>query len=211
MKAIFGGFLILVAATAAAADEPPTRVAERVGEPAQLDEIVHGFFLEGNGGYWATIRPPTLTPGQGAPFSNGQGLTIAAGWDFNDLFSASLFFFYNANSMGSNYTGLSRTGLISGSYESLIPGAAFKIRFVGVKDSQGLKRTFFYVRVGAGVVFYRPKELLDKLDVMVTGGLGVEYFTKLRHFSIGLEANFGYMALTNTMGFSVLPSVKYTF
>ena len=53
--------------------------------------------------------------------------------------------------------------------------------------------------------------LLPTLDVMISGGAGIEYFTRLRHFVIGVEANFNFMALTQSVGFSVLPTVKYAF
>lgn len=175
-----------------------------------LSEVKYGFFLEGHAGYWATIRPPTLTGGRSS-FSNGQEMRIDIGYDIGRYVGIALFFAYDVNHVGSDYTGYSTTGLVSGSYEALIPGISVKARFAGIRDAQGVQRSWFYVRVAGGAMFYRPKALLDKLDVAVSGGLGFEYFTKLRHFSVGLEGNFSYMVLTQTMGFSIVPNVKYTF
>ncbi|HEY1088055.1 MAG TPA: adventurous gliding motility protein CglE, partial [Archangium sp.] len=96
-------------------------------------------------------------------------------------------------------------------FSAMMPGAAVKIRLVGFDDSQEVKRTWIYVRAGAGVVLFSPQSLLPNIDVLVTAGPGIEYHTRLRHFTIGLEANFNFLALTQTIGFSVFPTVKYAF
>jgi hypothetical protein len=53
--------------------------------------------------------------------------------------------------------------------------------------------------------------LLPTIDVLVTAGPGLEYYTRLRHLVIGVEANFNFMALTQSVGFSTLLTVKYAF
>ncbi len=47
--------------------------------------------------------------------------------------------------------------------------------------------------------------------MFVTGGVGIEYYTQLRHLIIGLEADFNFFALTQAFGFAVYPTVKYAF
>src|SRR6185437_2752542 len=62
-------------------------------------------------------------------------------------------------------------------------------------DSNDVRRLFFYVRLGAGYSIVAPKNMLSN-EPLVFGGPGIEYFTHLRHFSVGLEAD-GAFGLTN--------------
>ncbi len=174
-----------------------------------IQEIERGFYFEGRGGFWGVINPPASSTSK-QYFSTGQALELDMGFDIGERVSPSIFLIASANKMGSDYTGLSG-GSASGDFGAMIPGVGVKIRLVGFDDSQSVKRTWFYVRVAGGAIFYSPAALLNKFDVFVSAGPGVEYFTKLRHFSIGVEANFNFMALTTTLGFSVLPTVKYSF
>jgi hypothetical protein len=173
------------------------------------NEIERGFFFEARGGFWGVINPPARAGGT-TYFSPGQALGFEAGYDIGEMLSPSIFLIGTSNRMGSDYTGLATTPA-SGDFSALAPGAALKFRFLGLADSQEVKRTWFYVRAAAGVVFYSPAALLPTLDVLISAGPGIEYFTRLRHFTIGLEANFNFMALTGSLGFSILPTVKYAF
>ena len=173
------------------------------------NEIERGFFFEVRGGFWSIINPPSN--GGTTYFSTGLAMQVDMGFDIGERISPSLFFLAATNSMKSDYTGLSESGTVSGDYSTFSPGAQVKIRIVGFDDSQEVKRTWIFARGGAGVVFYSPYSLLPTIDVLITAGAGVEYFTRLRHFSIGLEANFNFMALTQAVGFSILPTVKYAF
>ena len=65
--------------------------------------------------------------------------------------------------------------------------------------------------MGGGFVLYQPKSLLPGADVLVFAGPGIEYFTRLRHFSIGFEADFIFMALSQSFGFTVTPMLRYAF
>jgi hypothetical protein len=47
--------------------------------------------------------------------------------------------------------------------------------------------------------------------VLIFAGPGIEYYTRLRHFSIGLEADFLFFALTQSIGFTVTPMLRYVF
>jgi hypothetical protein len=203
---------VLVAASVAfgADKSPDAKVTTDDKKGVTINEIERGFYFEARGGYWATLNPPTLAGGA-SYFSSGQAVELDMGFDIGDRVSPSLFLLATGNRMGSDYTGYSTNGIASGDYGAFIPGVGLKVRLVGFKDAQEVERTWFYVRVGAGVMFYSPSALINKLDVLVNAGPGIEYFTKLRHFSIGLEANFNFMALTSSFGFSVLPMVKYSF
>ena len=198
--------MVLVAPLAALAQG---KVEEKKAE--QLREIERGFFLGVNGGLWATIAPPAGA-GSKAPFLSGQALQVEMGFDIGERVSPAIFFVGAATSRaGSDYTGLSTMGAASGDFSLMIPGATAKIRLVGFADSQEVQRLWVYARVSAGFVLYSPAVLIPKNDVLISAGPGLEYFTRLRHLSIGVEANFHFMALTSSLGFSVLPSVRYAF
>ncbi|MEW5738107.1 MAG: adventurous gliding motility protein CglE [Myxococcota bacterium] len=175
-----------------------------------FNEIERGFFFEARGGFWSIVNPPT-TSGGTTYFSPGLAAQVDMGFDIGERVSPSIFLLAATNSMKSDYTGLSANGTVSGDFSTLAPGAQVKVRIVGFNDSQDVQRTWIYARGGAAVVFYSPSSLLPTMDVLITAGPGVEYFTRLRHFSIGIEANFNFMVLTQSIGFSVLPTVKYAF
>jgi hypothetical protein len=55
--------------------------------------------------------------------------------------------------------------------------------------------------------------ILDEQGIFAMGGLGVEYFTRLRHFSVGAEL--GWLGMFGDLGeahaVTILPQLKYTF
>ncbi len=185
--------------------------AERRDAPTYT-EIERGFYFGADMGFWATINPPASEANKANRyFSPGQAAQVEMGFDFGERVSAAIFFLGASNRMGSDYSGYNDGRTASGDYSSIAPGVSARVRLVGFKDSQDIRRTWISLRLQGAPVFYFPAGLQLPLDVMVAGGLGVEYFTRLRHFSIGLEANFNFMVLTQSFGFSVLPSVRYTF
>jgi hypothetical protein len=202
--------------------------------PPPLNEIEHGFYIGITAGFWSLINPPantslkldngttcslTTTPPCGSKqyFSGGQTAQVELGWNFGERLSIGIFVQGTANRMGSDYTGKSQdpknggAPAASGDFTTVIPGANVRIGIVGFSDSQDVKRGWLYVRAGAGFVLYPPKALLPGPDVLVYAGPGLEYFTRLRHFSIGLEADFVFMALSASFGFTVTPMLRYAF
>ena len=212
MKRSSSSLVVLVVGLASSLSFAQTAAPSRLEDKKAItyNEIERGFFFEGRGGFWGVINPPTLAGGF-SEFSAGQAIGLDMGFDIGERVSPSIFLLAAANRMSSRYTGLNTTGAASGDFGAIIPGAAVKVRLAGFKDSQEVNRTWVYLRGGGGVVFYSPNSLLPGIDVLVTAGAGLEYFTRLRHFVIGLEANFNFMALTGSFGFSVLPTVKYAF
>ena len=73
-----------------------------------------------------------------------------------------------------------------------------------------LKRLFFFVRAGAGFSIVAPKNMLSN-ELLVFGGPGIEYFTHLRHFSVGLEADGSFGLSNKGLGVMLQPLVRYTF
>ena len=136
---------------------------------------------------------------------------VEVGVDIGDRFSLGVFLTGTANKEGADYVGTSG-GTASGDFGMLIPGASVRVNLLGFADSQGTTRTYLYLRGGAGYVFYGPVELLRGAhDVLAFGAAGVEYYTRLRHFSIGLEASGSFLVPSATVGFSLTPSLRYAF
>ena len=80
------------------------------------------------------------------------------------------------------------------------------------------RRWWIFLRAGGAVTLYFPKTLLpnpnaggNALDILVYGGPGIEYYTRLRHFSIALEADFCFQILTQTIGINIMPTLRYAF
>lgn len=207
MKSLSSALLVVAALSSSLvfAQAPASKLEDKKG--STYNEIERGLFFEARGGFNGVINPP----GPRSYFSAGQAIGIDLGFDIGERVSPSIFFLASSNRMGSDYAGLNTTNSASGDFSAMTPGAAVRVRLVGFADSQEVKRTWISVRGGAGVVFYSPAALLPTLDVLVTAGPSVEYYTKLRHFVIGFEANFNFMALTQSVGFSTLVTFKYAF
>jgi hypothetical protein len=185
------------------------------------NEIERGLFFGVAAGFWGVINPPAAQS-SAQYFSVGQAALIEVGFDIGERVSPALFFLATSNRMGSDYTGTVRacravectTGetpqaVRSGDFGSVAPGLGARIRIAGFKDSQEVTRTWISARVGGAYVVYQPSALISQADVLLFAGPGLEYFTRLRHFSIGLDANFNFGVLTQSVGFSVLPFVRY--
>lgn len=220
MKTRSLALVVLLISSLAAAQGKPLEDRKAI----TYSEIERGFFFGVSGGFWGTINPPAAAM-SAQYFSPGQAALVEIGFDIGERVSPALFFLATSNRMGSDYTGTVRTcgsggardcttgetpqGVRSGDYGSIAPGVGARIRIAGFKDSQDVTRTWFYARVGGAFMLYQPNTLISQPDVLLFAGPGLEYFTRLRHFSIGVDANFNFMALTQSVGFSVLPFVRY--
>jgi len=171
-----------------------------------FDEVERGVFLGARAGPSFLIQAPY----QG-PFSPGQQAGVEAGVDLGNLLSVAVGVSFSANRADGTYTGKNASGAASGDYSMIVPSASLKVNLVGLNDGQGVQRTFFYVRGGAGYVLFTPKVLLPDSDILVFAGPGVEYYTRLRHFSIGLEVTGSYLLTAASFGFAVMPSLRYAF
>jgi len=176
-------------------------------EEIKFNEIERGFTVGGGAGFWVFFNAPCTT----RPVSLGQTVRIDIGGDFGERVVAGVMLQAATNKAGSDYLGT--TGVsASGDFSELMPGVGVKVNIVGFEDNQDVKRTWIYWRVAGAAVLYFPKTLIDKFDIMLQGGIGVEYYTKLRHFAVGLEASFVFMALTQTVGLSgPTVTLRYSF
>ncbi|HET6984736.1 MAG TPA: adventurous gliding motility protein CglE, partial [Myxococcaceae bacterium] len=89
--------------------------------------------------------------------------------------------------------------------------------FLGFADSQGVQRTWLYLKAGGGFALLKPNALFatDPVDsygsILVFGGPGLQYYTRLRHFSVGVEVVGSYLLKPKTFGFAITPNLRYAF
>jgi hypothetical protein len=209
MKALASLALFTVLAVPALARAQNASTSPVKDRPAEtFNEIERGLYFSLQGGVLLLANPPASSGPR--PFSTGQAVQVEVGMDLGERLSLGVFVQGSANRAGSDYVGNSG-GAASGDFSMLVPGASLRVRLVGFEDSQEVKRTFFYARVGAGFVKFSPKLLLPDSDILVFAGPGVEYYTRLRHFSVGLEVTGSSLLSSGTVGFAVMPNLRYAF
>ena len=202
-RVLLSMFLIPGAALAQTASE-----ARGSAEP-RWSEVERGLYFRAEGGAFLLANPPT-TAGRPSPFSSGAMVQAEIGYDFNQHLAAGVFVTFTANRAGSEYVGMSN-GLASGDFSALVPGAAVRASLFGFPDDNGVRRTWIYLRAGAGYAKFYPTALLPRTDILLMGGPGIEYFTHIRHFSIGFEVAGSYLARAKTYGFAITPTLRYAF
>ncbi|ATB32426.1 adventurous gliding motility protein CglE [Melittangium boletus] len=189
---------------------PALAHAQAAGDrPADnYEEIERGLYFSVLGGPSFVVNPPATSGPR--PFAAGQMASVEVGVDFGERLSLGLFVMGATNRAGSEYTGNS-DGAASGDFSTLVPGAVARVHLVGLADAQEVKRTWFYVRGGAGYAMFAPKQLLPDSDILVFLGPGVEYYTRLRHFSIGVEVTGSFLVKSQSFGFALTPNLRYAF
>ncbi len=175
-----------------------------------FNEIERGLFFGVQGG-WLFLTNPPAQAGSQRPFSTGQTAFVEVGYELGERISVAAFLMAAQNRTSARYTGFSENHAFSGDFATLAPGATARFNLLGFNDGQDIKRTWLYARAGAGFAMFSPKTLLPRPDVLAFAGPGVEYFTRLRHFSVGLEAMGAYLVSGGTIGFTVTPNLRYAF
>jgi hypothetical protein len=190
---------------------PALANAQAAGDkPAEtFEEIERGLYFSVFGGPYFVVNPPA-PEGEPRPFSPGLTAQVEVGMDFGDRLSVGAFVMGTFNRAGSEYEGNSG-GTASGDFSMLAPGALARVRLVGLADAQEVQRTWIYVRGGAGYALFRPKQLLPDSDILVFAGPGLEYYTRLRHFSVGIEVTGTFLVKAQTFGFALTPNLRYAF
>jgi hypothetical protein len=196
------------------ADEP--RAGEEIRgdtKVAEIDEIERGFYLSVDYGpnYFIPIAQPgfvVLNPDYVRP---GTRMGIRAGYDILNNIRADIFVLANFNEGLIDPDALAEARL-TGDLAHFAPGVALRFDFITSED----QRFFAFARAGAGYAVWFPAQLAVSGQefagsVHTDASLGVEYYTKLRHLSAGLEVDFQALIAPFAFGVSVYPTLKYTF
>jgi hypothetical protein len=196
--------VVAVLASRAQAQESAPALKEREAPPV---EVERGLYFRGSGGaFFLNSLPATQGP---KPFSSGQMAQVELGIDIGEHVAVGLFVMGTSNRAGSDYIGHSG-GTASGDFSGLVPGAAVRLSLVGISDANDVKRTWFYLRAGGGYAKFYPSALVPA-DALVFAGPGIEYFTRIRHFSVGFEVTGSYLVNAKTFGFALAPNLRYAF
>jgi hypothetical protein len=203
-------FVVLGVPALASAQQPSAATNPVKDRPAEkFDEIERGLYFGVQGGAFFITNPPAEDGGV-RPFSSGQVAQVEIGFDLGSRLSVGAFVLGAVNRAGSDYVGKSG-GAASGDFSTLAFGGTARVHLKGFMDSQEVERLFIYARGGAGLAMFSPKVLLPDSDILVFAGPGVEYYTRLRHFSVGIEVTGNYLVSAGSIGFAVTPNLRYAF
>lgn len=180
---------------------------------AEIDEIERGFYLSVDYGpnYFIPIAQPgfvVLNPDYVRP---GTRMGVRAGFDILNNIRFDAFVLANFNEGLINQEDI-QAARLTGDLAHFAPGVALRFDFITSED----QRFFTFARVGAGYAVWFPAQLAKANETFVgsvhtDASLGVEYYTKLRHLSAGLEVDFQALISPFAFGISVYPTLKYTF
>lgn len=198
--------LSLALPLAAAGQEAAAALPEDPRAP-RFREVERGIFAGVEVGYLGILKTPVADrqnfpyAGTGGGMASGIVSGLLVGYDLTPRLAVSLFGWQGNASARQSY----------GAFSVTAAGGDVRYAFLGTRDANEVERLYFYLHARGGYVFTSPEGLFGNEDVLAQGGLGVEYFTRLRHFSLGLVADGLYFTRAKAAGFAVFPTLRYTF
>ena len=197
--------LLLVPALALGQDAAPQ--LQEDPHAAKFIDVERGFFVGFEAGYLGFFDTPTADkvkyPLAGDSGGSAGGLVVGAtiGVDIGTRISVALMAQGGNEKAGSNY----------GAFNLLSVGGDVRLALKGWLDRNDWPRTFLYAHVRGGYARTTPEGLFGTSELVVAGGPGIEYFTKLRHFSVGAALDAVYATKAGAFGYALYPTVRYTF
>ena len=202
--------LVALALTSLPAWAPAQEAAPALQEDpraARFREVERGFFAGFEIGYLHLFETPVADPAAfpyaGTDGGAAQGFVtgLHLGYDITTRLAISLFGWQGNASASASY----------GAFSVTAAGADLRFALVGLRDSNEVERLYLYLHARGGLVWTYPKGLFGDTDVLAQGGVGVEYYTRLRHFSVGVVVDGLYFTTAKAAGLSVVPTLRYTF
>lgn len=205
MKSIAVALALALPLLAGAQDAAPT--LQEDPRAARFSDVERGVFIGFEAGYLGLLDTPTADPGKfptaGAGGGSAGGLVVGLtlGVDLGSRVSVALFGQGGNEKANANY----------GAFSLLSSGLDLRVSVLGEKDRNGWDRFFVYLHGRGGYARSFPSGLFGDTDLVVQGGPGIEYYTQLRHFSVGLAADYVYATKAKASGYAIYPTVRYTF
>lgn len=174
---------------------------------AKYRDVERGFFVGMEAGWLGLLDTPVADaakyPYAGAAGGGAGGLLVGldVGVELGPWAAISLFAIGGNEKAGSSY----------GAFSVFAGGADLRVSLFSVKDRNGYPRLVVYGHARGGYALSYPQGLFGTNDIFVGGGPGIEYFTRLRHFSIGLAADYVRWLDAGANGYAIYPTVRYTF
>lgn len=198
--------LLALAAAPAWGQEAAPRLQEDP-RAAKFRDVERGFFVGFDAGWLSFLETPTADTAE-HPYAGDEGgvsggLLVGAnvGVDLGERFAVSIF------AVGANQS----ADVDYGAFSLYAGGLDVRYAFLAMKDRNGWNRFFAYAHARGGYARTWPVGLFGDVETLVSAGAGVEYFTRLRHFSVGLALDGVYAAKAGAFGLSFYPTVRYTF
>jgi hypothetical protein len=173
----------------------------------RFHEVEHGLSASLEAGWMGLFKTPTAEParypsaGTGGGFSSGLHVGMAFGAELGGRLGVSLLLL-----------GVNQTASVSyGSFSLVGAGADVRLDLARRADSQGAERLHLYAHARGAFVATEPHGLFGQTDVLVAAGPGVEYYTRLRHFSVGLALDGVFAVKAKAPGIAAVPTLRYTF
>jgi hypothetical protein len=196
----------LVAPALAAGQDAAPKLEEDPRAP-KFKDVERGFFIGFEAGYMGMLKTPTADPekfplaGSGGGRAVGMLVGALACVDLGRFLSVALYL------QGGN----ARASQDYGAFSVYAAGLDLKVAVLGSTDVNAWERFYVYLHGRGGYAKTYPEGLFGTNDTMIAGGPGVEYYTRLRHFSIGLAADALYALKAKAAGYAVYPTIRYTF
>ncbi len=174
---------------------------------AKFRDVERGWFVGFDLGYLTLANTPTADQAKyslaGDSGGRAGGLVVGAntGMDLGSRVSLALF------AQGGNLT----AGANYGAFSLLSAGLDLRWAFRAWRDRNDWERLFLYVHGRGSWARSYPEGLFGTQDTLLAGGIGVDYYTKLRHFSVGAAIDGVYATKAKTLGLAVYPTLRYTF
>jgi hypothetical protein len=198
--------LLLVPALAAAEEQAAPQLQEDP-RAAKFRDVERGFFIGFDIGYLTLSRTPTADQtkyslaGDNGGRAGGLVLGANVGVDIGSRVSLAAF------AQGGNLT----AGANYGAFSLLSAGLDVRYAFTSWKDRNDWDRLFAYVHGRGSWARTYPEGLFGTKDVLLAGGIGLDYYTKLRHFSVGAALDGIYATKAKSLGVAIYPTLRYTF
>ena len=198
---------VTVAAPGLARAQDAAPPLEENPRAAHFNDVERGWFIGFEAGYLGFLDTPTKEPAQfpyardGGGAARGLHLGLQIGRDLSNRLSVALF------GQGGN----ARASTSYGAFILFAVGLDARYAFYSRRDRNDWERLFLFVHARGGYAVTYPKGLFGDTDVVVQAGPGFEYFTRLRHFSVGASLDYIRATKAKANGFALYPTVRYTF
>lgn len=200
--------LVLVAVPALAlAQETAAPNLQTDPRAPKFRDVERGLFVGFEVGYLGLTETPTADrakyPLAGASGGAAGGVLVGAtvGVDLGQNLSVAVVAQGGNEKANPNY----------GAFSLLSAGLDVRVALKSWRDRNEWRRLFVYVHGRGSYARTFPEGLFGSSDLVVAGGPGVEYFTKLRHFSVGAAVDAVYATKAAALGYAIYPTVRYTF
>jgi len=198
--------LALAAGPARAQDAVPGPVEDP--RAPRFADVERGLFVGFEAGWPVVLgKTPTKDPVKfpyapdGGGRATGLAVGLQLGYDVTSRVALSVFADGLFMKAGTNY----------GAFDLLAAGLDARWAFYGLKDRNGWERFLVYLHGRGGYMVTRPTGLFGDTDLLLGGGVGVEYFAQLRHFSWWVQLDGLYVVSAASPGAALLTGARYTF